>query len=178
MKVHITEMDVSCPDPCGEAELAAQAEVYASMLRACRELRFLPNTHKTCLGLDFLSGCFAYSRQQGSLHVLRVVGVHGRCHVAERTALPGEGLPPAPVRRGLQTKASGARHAEGAPAGRRREQLDADGVVFTVYTMECPPRAKGNLAALPKDMGERGETPGQSAAWRRREQGNSARIQV
>ena len=51
LKVHITEMDVSCPDPCGEAELAAQAEVYASMLRACRE--FLPNTQNNTFHLMF-----------------------------------------------------------------------------------------------------------------------------
>ena len=35
LKVHITEMDVSCPDPCGPAELEQQAEIFASMLRAC-----------------------------------------------------------------------------------------------------------------------------------------------
>ena len=64
------------------------------------------------------------------------MGIHGRCHVAERPALPGEGLPPAPVRRGLQTKASGARHAEGAPAGRPREQLDTEGPCLP-YTLEC-----------------------------------------
>ena len=35
LKVHITEMDVKCPDPCNAAGEQAQAEVYASMLRAC-----------------------------------------------------------------------------------------------------------------------------------------------
>ena len=35
LDVHITEMDVRCADPCTAADLAKQAEVYASMLRAC-----------------------------------------------------------------------------------------------------------------------------------------------
>ena len=35
LKVHITEMDVKCPDPCGAESQQAQAEIYASMLRAC-----------------------------------------------------------------------------------------------------------------------------------------------
>lgn len=35
LKVHITEMDVECPDPCGPAELQQEAEIYAAMLRAC-----------------------------------------------------------------------------------------------------------------------------------------------
>merc|ERR1712151_905109 len=35
LKVHITEMDVKCVDPCTDEQLETQAEVYASMLRAC-----------------------------------------------------------------------------------------------------------------------------------------------
>jgi endo-1,4-beta-xylanase len=35
LQVHITEMDVKCPDPCNQAALASQAKVYSSMLEAC-----------------------------------------------------------------------------------------------------------------------------------------------
>ena len=33
--VHITELDVKCPDPCDDAKLSQQADVYGRMLRAC-----------------------------------------------------------------------------------------------------------------------------------------------
>ena len=33
--VHITELDVKCPDPCDAAKLSQQADVYGRMLRAC-----------------------------------------------------------------------------------------------------------------------------------------------
>eukprot|EP00937_MAST-01D_sp_MAST-1D-sp2_P004922 g4922.t1 len=35
LQVHITELDVKCPDPCPASALAAQAQVYADLLRAC-----------------------------------------------------------------------------------------------------------------------------------------------
>jgi endo-1,4-beta-xylanase len=35
LKVHITEMDVACPDPCDADAQEQQANVYTSMLRAC-----------------------------------------------------------------------------------------------------------------------------------------------
>lgn len=35
LKVHITEMDVSCPSPCADDALAAQAQVYEDVLRGC-----------------------------------------------------------------------------------------------------------------------------------------------
>ena len=35
MLVHITELDVKCPDQCGEEAQEAQAKVYADVLRAC-----------------------------------------------------------------------------------------------------------------------------------------------
>lgn len=33
--VHVTEMDVKCPSPCGEADLKRQAELYGAVVRAC-----------------------------------------------------------------------------------------------------------------------------------------------
>jgi endo-1,4-beta-xylanase len=35
LQVHVTEMDVKCPDPCDASARQAQAHVYSSMLRAC-----------------------------------------------------------------------------------------------------------------------------------------------
>jgi len=35
LQVHITELDVKCPDPCTDDALQAQAQVYADILRAC-----------------------------------------------------------------------------------------------------------------------------------------------
>ena len=35
LQVHITEMDVKCPDPCTAEKLEQQAEAYDTMLRAC-----------------------------------------------------------------------------------------------------------------------------------------------
>ena len=33
--MHITELDVKCPDPCSDDDLTKQADVYGRMLRAC-----------------------------------------------------------------------------------------------------------------------------------------------
>ena len=35
LQVHVTELDVKCPDPCTDAALTAQAQVYADLLDAC-----------------------------------------------------------------------------------------------------------------------------------------------
>ena len=40
LNVHITELDVKCGEPCSEADLQKQADIYAAVLRAC--LTFAP----------------------------------------------------------------------------------------------------------------------------------------
>ena len=47
LQVHITEMDVKCPDPCDDAALQKQATVYAEVLRACLENKGICTSFET-----------------------------------------------------------------------------------------------------------------------------------
>merc|ERR1711871_1064680 len=47
LQVHVTELDVKCPDPCTDDALAAQAKVYADLLEACLSNRDVCTSFET-----------------------------------------------------------------------------------------------------------------------------------
>eukprot|EP00927_Polykrikos_kofoidii_P021827 TRINITY_DN20557_c1_g3_i1.p1 TRINITY_DN20557_c1_g3~~TRINITY_DN20557_c1_g3_i1.p1 ORF type:complete len:504 (-),score=61.99 TRINITY_DN20557_c1_g3_i1:47-1558(-) len=59
LQVHITEMDVKCAEPCTEARLKIQEDIYASMLRVCLERKSVCTSFETwgfTDGISWLNG--------------------------------------------------------------------------------------------------------------------------
>ena len=121
LKVHITEMDVKCPDPCNAAGEQAQAEVYASMLRAC-----LANPG-VCTSFESWGFTDAVTWLTG-VRCIRPTG-KTKCHretffpLGHLRSLRPDRLPArsVAVRRAVSAEARGGRDAARAAAARRQE---------------------------------------------------------